>query len=71
LPSVVELDGVLGTEKWKVRNGEAPDPFEKLDQRLKAMKERRGLQASHLMNGKGERAYYRGTIFGTMPLWLR
>jgi nitrite reductase (NAD(P)H) len=31
LPPVEELDAVLGTEKWKVKKGEAPDPFEKVD----------------------------------------
>ncbi|KAJ5450222.1 Nitrite reductase [Penicillium daleae] len=38
LPPVEELDSVLGTEKWKVKKGEAPDPFQKLDKRYKGMK---------------------------------
>jgi nitrite reductase (NAD(P)H) len=50
LPPVDELDGVLGTSKWKIRKDETPDPFAKLDQKLKAMKGRRGLPA----NGKGD-----------------
>lgn len=33
LPPVEELDLVLGTEKWKVRKGEASDPFEKVDKK--------------------------------------
>lgn len=54
LPSVEELDGVLGTEKWKIKKEETADPFEKLDGRLRAMKGRKGIQASHLEGGKGE-----------------
>ncbi|KAJ5166982.1 Nitrite reductase [Penicillium canariense] len=38
LPPIEELDAVLGTEKWKVRKGEAPDPFHKVDRRYKGMK---------------------------------
>ncbi|KAJ5291634.1 hypothetical protein N7478_000885 [Penicillium angulare] len=38
LPPVEELDSVLGTEKWKVKKGEAPDPFQKMDKRYKGMK---------------------------------
>jgi nitrite reductase (NAD(P)H) len=38
LPPIEELDSVLGTEKWKVKKGEAPDPFQKLDKRYKGMK---------------------------------
>ncbi|PQE12575.1 nitrite reductase protein [Rutstroemia sp. NJR-2017a BBW] len=35
LPPVHELDGVLGTERWRVRKGESGEgPFEKLDRRL-------------------------------------
>lgn len=33
LPPVEELDAILGTEKWKVRKGEAEDPFAKVDQK--------------------------------------
>jgi nitrite reductase (NAD(P)H) len=56
LPPVEELDGVLGTEKWKVKQGETTDPFSKLDSKLKAMKGRKGVQASHFVNGQGETA---------------
>lgn len=31
LPPTEELDSVLGTEKWKVKEGETKDPFEKID----------------------------------------
>lgn len=56
LPPVEELDGVLGTEKWKIKKEESgPDPFEGLDRKLKEMKGRKGLQASHLKGGMGDR----------------
>ncbi|KAE8401774.1 hypothetical protein BDV37DRAFT_285328 [Aspergillus pseudonomiae] len=35
LPPVEELDSVLGTERWKVKKGEAPDPFQKCDKKYK------------------------------------
>ncbi|KAJ5771282.1 uncharacterized protein N7511_003333 [Penicillium nucicola] len=38
LPPIVELDNVLGTEKWKVRKGESEDPFHKVDKKFKGMK---------------------------------
>lgn len=38
LPPVEELDSVLGTEKWKVKKGESPDPFHKMDKRFKGMR---------------------------------
>ncbi|PKY08837.1 nitrite reductase NiiA [Aspergillus campestris IBT 28561] len=38
LPPVEELDSVLGTERWKVRKGEAPDPFEKYDKKYKGIR---------------------------------
>ncbi|KAJ5832094.1 hypothetical protein N7474_000405 [Penicillium riverlandense] len=38
LPPIEELDSVLGTEKWKVRKGEAPNPFEKADKKLKGLR---------------------------------
>lgn len=41
LPPVEELDALLGTEKWKVRKGEAVDPFEHVDKVLKGIKSRR------------------------------
>ncbi|KAH7128652.1 hypothetical protein B0J11DRAFT_275865 [Dendryphion nanum] len=56
LPSVEELDSVLGTEKWKVKKSETGDPFDKLDKRLDIlkMKGRKGVVVSHLENGLGE-----------------
>ena len=38
LPSVEELDSVLGTEKFRIKKSETEDPFEKLDRRLEGMK---------------------------------
>ncbi|KAJ5852487.1 uncharacterized protein N7529_011872 [Penicillium soppii] len=38
LPSVEEMDSILGTEKWKVRKGEVEDPFHKVDKKFKGMK---------------------------------
>lgn len=38
LPPVEELNSVLGTEKWKVRKGETPNPFHKMDKKYKGMK---------------------------------
>ncbi|KAJ5247503.1 hypothetical protein N7468_002486 [Penicillium chermesinum] len=38
LPGVEELDAVLGTEKWKVKKGEVPDPFLKLDKKYKGLR---------------------------------
>lgn len=54
LPPVDELDGVLGTEKWKIKKEESgPDPFEKMDIKLKGMKGRKGVSASHVSGAKG------------------
>ncbi|KAI9923806.1 hypothetical protein ASPWEDRAFT_40393 [Aspergillus wentii DTO 134E9] len=38
LPPIEELDSVLGTEKWKVKKGEAPDPFQKMDKKYKGIR---------------------------------
>ncbi|KFY20612.1 hypothetical protein V491_03577 [Pseudogymnoascus sp. VKM F-3775] len=38
LPPVEELDALLGTEKWKVKSGEAEDPFEKVDRVYKSFR---------------------------------
>ncbi|KAF2193084.1 nitrite reductase [Zopfia rhizophila CBS 207.26] len=56
LPSVEELDSVLGTEKFKIKKSETSDPFEGLDKKLKAMqgKGRKGVMVSHLENGLGQ-----------------
>ncbi|KAF1926988.1 nitrite reductase [Didymella exigua CBS 183.55] len=56
LPSVEELDSVLGTSKFVIKKSETEDPFVKLDQKLERMKlkGRKGVQISHLENGLGE-----------------
>jgi nitrite reductase (NAD(P)H) len=42
LPSIEELDSVLGTEKWKVKKEEASsDEFQKVDEGLKASRDRK------------------------------
>ncbi|KAL4951246.1 hypothetical protein BDW69DRAFT_170509 [Aspergillus filifer] len=41
LPPLEELDSVLGTEKWKVKKGEAADPFEAYDKKYKGVKGKR------------------------------
>ncbi|KAK3670364.1 hypothetical protein LTR78_009717 [Recurvomyces mirabilis] len=57
LPPVEELDGVLGTSKWKIKKEETEtDEFAAVDKKLKAMKGRKSFQASHLPNGLGEKA---------------
>ncbi|KAJ5985858.1 hypothetical protein N7522_013054 [Penicillium canescens] len=38
LPPIEELDGVLGTEKWKIRKDESENPFHKVDKKFKGMK---------------------------------
>ncbi|PWY81244.1 nitrite reductase NiiA [Aspergillus eucalypticola CBS 122712] len=53
LPPVEELDSILGTEKWKVRKGEAPDPFKKHDKKYKGM---RGKKAGEKASGCGTAA---------------
>ena len=54
LPPVDELDQRLGTERWKVRQGEGSEPFRKLDEKLKGMKGRKPFEGSHLNGGSGE-----------------
>jgi nitrite reductase (NAD(P)H) len=52
LPPVEELDEALGTEKWKVKNGETPGQFEELDEKLKLKeKSRRVGQKANGVNG--------------------
>jgi len=58
LPPVEELDGVLGTEKWKVTTKDSEDPFAKLDEKLKkdSMKGYKGRKVqseSHLTKEEG------------------
>jgi nitrite reductase (NAD(P)H) len=57
LPSVEELDSVLGTEKFKVKKSETEDPFVALDKKLERLKlkGRKGQQVSHLEDGLGEK----------------
>ncbi|PLB43575.1 NAD(P)H-nitrite reductase [Aspergillus steynii IBT 23096] len=51
LPPVEELDSVLGTEKWKVKKGEATDPFQKFDKRYKGMRGKKaGEKAAQICN---------------------
>ncbi|KAK1809318.1 hypothetical protein LTR12_016319 [Friedmanniomyces endolithicus] len=65
LPPVEELDGVLGTEKYKVRREETETrEFEVVDKKLKTMKGRKAIQASHLENGLGEEAKARKILSG-------
>ncbi|KAK0992018.1 hypothetical protein LTR54_011524 [Friedmanniomyces endolithicus] len=65
LPPVEELDGVLGTEKYKVRKEETEThEFEGVDKKLKTMKGRKAIQASHLENGLGEEAKARKILSG-------
>ncbi|RLL99548.1 hypothetical protein CFD26_104906 [Aspergillus turcosus] len=46
LPPIDELDSVLGTEKWKVKKGEAPDPFQKVDKRYKGIRGKKACDIS-------------------------
>ncbi|KAK4544505.1 hypothetical protein LTR36_004077 [Oleoguttula mirabilis] len=56
LPPVEELDGVLGTEKWKVTKEETEvNPFEAMDKKLAGFKGRKGVHASHLPGGLGDK----------------
>lgn len=67
LPPVDELDGVLGTAKWKVtkEETEAEPEFAKLDARLaKTQKGRKGVQASHLSKGLGAEGKARAILAG-------
>ena len=64
LPPVGELDGVLGTEKWKVRSDETDNPYKKLDEKLKGLKGRKPFGDSHLKNGAGEEGAVRQILAG-------
>ncbi|KAF2204071.1 hypothetical protein GQ43DRAFT_469398 [Delitschia confertaspora ATCC 74209] len=66
LPSVEELDSVLGTSKFVVKKNETVDPYEALDRKLKGMqmKGRKGINASHFENGKGGREKAREILVG-------
>ncbi|KAF2742117.1 nitrite reductase [Sporormia fimetaria CBS 119925] len=56
LPSVEELDSVLGTSKFVIKTSETADPFEALDKKLAALqlKGRKGKMVSHLEGGLGQ-----------------
>jgi len=56
LPSVEELDSVLGTSLFVVKKDETTDPFVALDKKLKSLnlKGRKGRNVSHLEGGLGE-----------------
>ena len=72
LPPIEELDAVLGTTKWKVRDGEGRDPgFKRLDENLRGLRGRKPFGESHLENGLGEektveRIFSRGRSGGTI-----
>lgn len=57
LPSVHELDNVLGTSKWAVKANESTDPFESVDKKLGLKKGLRGVkmggQTMNAMPGTG------------------
>ena len=56
LPPVEELDSVLGTSKWKVKDGEGKDPgFKRLDENLKGLRSKKPFENGHLTNGVGEK----------------
>ncbi|KAF2159615.1 hypothetical protein M409DRAFT_29934 [Zasmidium cellare ATCC 36951] len=65
LPPVEELDGVLGTEKWKVKKDETETEgtFDVLDKKFK-MKGRKPFAASHLANGLGEQGKAQAILAG-------
>ena len=53
LPPVEELDGVLGTSKWKVKSGETSDPFGEMDRKLGGLKGMRGRKVlGEIVEGK-------------------
>lgn len=53
LPPIEELDSVLGTEKWKVRKGEVFNPFEKIDNKFKAIRGKKvGKSNGSIVSGK-------------------
>ena len=64
LPPVEELDSKLGTAKWMVRKGESQEPFTRLDEKLKGLKGRKPLGASHLAGGMGEKEAARKIVGG-------
>lgn len=64
LPPVEELDRVLGTEKWRVKREGEENPFQSLDKKLKPMKGRKGVSASHLPSGIGAHGKAQAILVG-------
>lgn len=64
LPSVEELDSVLGTEKFKIAKENEDEPFKNLDKKTKFLKGRKSKNASHLPNGMGEAAKAQAILAG-------
>ena len=59
-----ELDGVLGTEKFKIKSEGEEKPFEAMDKKLAGMKGRKSRNVSHLPNGLGEAAKAQAILAG-------
>lgn len=57
LPSVEELDSLLGTEKWRVKKTESVDPFEKVDRVYKSVKGKKVVDVKVDVIGKRAAAY--------------
>jgi nitrite reductase (NAD(P)H) len=51
LPSVAELDALLGTERWKVKKEDSQDPFEEMDRR-QCNRGRRSANPAEFTNGR-------------------
>lgn len=66
LPPIEELDGVLGTEKWKIKKEETEKTgeFQKLDRQLVKMKGRKPFAASHFRDGMGEHGKANAVLAG-------
>uniref|UniRef100_Q08I85 Nitrite reductase [NAD(P)H] n=1 Tax=Tuber borchii TaxID=42251 RepID=Q08I85_TUBBO len=52
LPSVAELDSLLGTERWKVKKEESEDPFKEMDKKI-SNKGRKAAKPTEALNGNG------------------
>ncbi|KAI5837780.1 nitrite reductase [Morchella snyderi] len=51
LPSVAELDSLLGTERWKVKKEETGDPFAEMDRKSCNTKGRKSVKPALFTNG--------------------
>lgn len=51
LPSIAELDALLGTERWKIRKEETQDPFIEMDRKLCTTKGRKSVKPAEIANG--------------------